>query len=109
MAGVIAFFKEDWKQFRADEPGERFENHTDRVKRGPKAALVIQVFMGVILLAGGIVLMFIPGPAILAYAFGLAMFAGLSRKLARLLDRAEPALRRQGRRVQAWWRAKRGR
>lgn len=107
MAGVIAFFKEDWKQFRADEPGERFENHTDRVKAGPKAALVLQVLMGVVLLAGGIVLMFIPGPAILAYAFGLAMFAGLSRKLARLLDRAEPALRRKGQRLKAWWRSKR--
>ncbi len=49
------------------------------------------------LIAAGIVMLFIPGPGLIALLFGFGLLGGQSKTIARGLDRVEPAMRRTGR------------
>jgi hypothetical protein len=100
---ALADMKLQWREFKHDQPGERFRNQRKRMKDGSKALMVAQVALGVILVSGGVLLLFIPGPGLLFIVFGLALIAGLSRKLAALMDRMEPKVRRFGRAAKQWW------
>jgi hypothetical protein len=101
---MMRSLSDEWHRFRADPPGERFYNHYERARRGPKAKRVLQLVVGLVLTAAGIVMCFVPGPGLLVIVFGLALLSGQSRGLARRLDRLEPAIRRVGRRVKRRWR-----
>jgi hypothetical protein len=94
----------EWKQFAADPPGKRFERRYERLRGGGPHRTAFRVVAGLVLLAIGIVLLFIPGPGTLVMLAGVGLFAGDSRRLARLLDRGEPPARRLVRRVAGWWR-----
>ncbi|MBA2539786.1 MAG: hypothetical protein H0V17_09145, partial [Deltaproteobacteria bacterium] len=62
----------EWRSFRDDTPGERFSNHRQRMRRnGTRAGAVARIGLGVLLVAGGILLLFIPGPGLLVALFGL--------------------------------------
>ena len=100
---AFAKLERQWKAFKHDEPGQRFEHQCERMRRSGRGLLVATVVLGAILVAGGIVMLFVPGPGILVAIFGLALIAGASRPLARTLDRAEPVARRQARRGKQWW------
>lgn len=58
---------------------------------------------GAVLLAGGIVLLFIPGPGLLLIAFGAALIARQSLWLAKRLDRLELVLRKLARKARTLW------
>lgn len=73
-------------------------------KKSRKHAAVA-LALGVLLLAGGVVLLFVPGPGLLLIVFGVALLGSHSRKLSAKLDRAEPKLRKRGRRIARWWKA----
>lgn len=89
--------RHEWHCFRDDRPGRRFANHHERAHRSPsKARRAARIAVGAALLAGGVVLLFIPGPGLLVMLFGVALVAGESKRLASLLDRAELRTRR-------WW------
>ena len=76
---------------------------------GTRAGAVVRIALGVLLLVGGIALLFVPGPGLLVMLFGLGLLGGQSQHLARGLDRVEPPLRRIGRRmVGVWKRRSRG-
>lgn len=75
------------------------------MRNGSRALMVAQVALGVMVVALGVVMMFIPGPGLPLIVFGLAMIAGLSKRLARLLDRVEPKVRRGAHAVRDWWSA----
>lgn len=96
---------EEWHAFRDDSPGQRFNNHRRRMRRRSKAVRIGALVLGGVLLAGGIAMLFLPGPGILFAVFGLALFAGQSRFLAKRLDRAEPPIRRRTRAMLRKWRA----
>jgi hypothetical protein len=96
--------RRQWRDFRDDEPGRRFQNQQARAREGSVAMRVGLLVAGVGLLAGGVVLLFVPGPGLLLLVFGAALVAGESMAVARLLDRAEPPLRRAAGRAAAWWR-----
>lgn len=82
--------RHEWHCFREDRPGKRFANHHERAHRSPsKAKRVARIAVGALLLAGGVAMLFIPGPGLLVMLFGVALFAGESKRLASLLDRAE--------------------
>jgi hypothetical protein len=81
-----------WHSFRDGRPGRRFVEEHDRVERKP-VARVAAAALGIVLIAAGIVMLFIPGPGILAILFGLALVATTWRRLARWLDLAEVRLR----------------
>jgi len=59
--------------------------------------------IGALLVVGGVVLLFVPGPGLLVVVFGLALLVGISAGLARALDRSEPVVRWWAARAKAWW------
>lgn len=96
--------RREWQAFRRDPPGHRFCNHLKRMREAGSGKLrALSVGLGVLLLAGGVVLLFIPGPGLIIIVFGLALLAGESRWLARHLDRAEPHVRRWHAALRRWW------
>jgi hypothetical protein len=99
MPGALANLKHEWQAFKNDDPGERFQNHRKRMKRRSRAHSIAALIAGIVLLAVGLVLCFIPGPGIPLLVFGLALVATHWRWLAEKLDAAEPRLRARGRRL----------
>jgi hypothetical protein len=90
----------EWDALRADRAGERFRHHEERLRQPEYLKLRrLALVCGPVLIAVGVVLLFIPGPGLLFILLGLSLLCGWSRRLARVLDRAEPALRR---RVRSW-------
>lgn len=84
----------EWRAFRDDSPGERFEHHHERMRhQGTRAGAIARIAAGIVLLLGGILLLFIPGPGLLVMLFGLGLVGGESRTIARALDRGEPPVR----------------
>ena len=100
---VASDLKREWQTFKHDRPGCRFEHQCDRMRNGSRKLMYLQVALGVLLLAGGVVLLFIPGPGLLLIVFGLGLVAGLSRPLARALDRMEPPVRDRAVRAKRRW------
>jgi UPF0716 family protein affecting phage T7 exclusion len=88
----------EWHRLRADSPGERFYNHYERAQQASKAKRLVQLLIGLVLVAAGVVLCFLPGPGLLVMVFGFALLSSRSRSVARALDRIECALRRRLRR-----------
>jgi uncharacterized membrane protein HdeD (DUF308 family) len=107
--GALAEVKTEWKHFRHDAPGQRFRNHRERMKDKPGSHSLVAIVIGVLLVVGGIVLLFIPGPGSLLIVFGFALIASHSKKLSGMMDRTEPKLRRIGRRGMRRWKAMPGR
>lgn len=105
---ALADVRQEWKHFRHDEPGERFKNHRERMKEKSRTHSVVALGFGLLLLVAGVVLLFMPGPGLPLIVFGLALVASHSRRLSHLLDRAEPKLRRAGRRSKHRWTAMSG-
>jgi hypothetical protein len=94
----------EWKQFTADPPGHRFERRYERLRGGGPHRTALRIAAGLVLLVIGVVLLFIPGPGTPVILGGVGLFAGDSRRLARLLDRGEPPARRLVARAAGWWR-----
>jgi hypothetical protein len=94
MSGIMQRTKEEWRRFKREEPGKRFIAHYQRAQKNKSAAkTALRIAVGILLLAGGVFLWFVPGPGWLFVFFGLAMFAGESRALASFLDKVELRLR----------------
>jgi hypothetical protein len=86
---VLDRLKATWKRLRELAPGERFQTlHREHGDKSPaaKAALFAFAFAA---FAAGLVLVFIPGPAILFFAVAGALLAAQSRWVARRLDAGE--------------------
>jgi hypothetical protein len=79
-----------WDQLRASRAGKRFQHfHDAQGARRLGWARALTLLAVVLCLAIGVVLAFIPGPAILFFALAAALTATQSRWLACKLDRAE--------------------
>ena len=105
MAGHLAELRLEWHRFRHDRPGERFRNHNERAQKKSKQHAAVTIALGVLLLAGGVVLLFMPGPGTPLIIFGVALVAAHSKKMSRALDRAEPKVRERGHRLERHWKA----
>lgn len=99
---MLSRVKEHWRLFERAAPGTRFEKLHD-ARAGSAVLRVVVTILGILLVAGGVVLLFIPGPGLLLIAFGAGLLAQESRWLARRLDRMEVLLRRQARRARSFW------
>jgi uncharacterized membrane protein HdeD (DUF308 family) len=82
-----------WHQFKHGAPGRRFVDEHDRVADRSHMARVAIIFLGSVLIGAGVVMLFIPGPGILAILFGLALIASGWRRLAAWLDLGEARMR----------------
>ncbi|HUQ04515.1 MAG TPA: PGPGW domain-containing protein [Kofleriaceae bacterium] len=109
VEAMLESAKHEWKSFKEDEAGERFSNHHRRAQRKGLAGRIARVAIGALLIAGGIFLLFVPGPGLLVMLFGVALLAGESRWLAERMDRLEIAARRTWRRVRTRIRRRRSR
>ena len=106
---VLGRLKTRWKRLRKLPPGKRFQTiHREQRNRSPVAKAA---FLGIALLsfAGGLVLMFIPGPAVLFFALAGALLATQSLWVARRLDQGEVWGRRAVASVRSWRRRRRRR
>lgn len=99
--------KHDWQDFVRTRPGVRFVRRHDRKRRekSPLAARLGLVAVGILSVLAGIVMLFTPGPGLLAIAFGITCFAQHSRRLARQCDQFELRMWR----LRAAWRKRRAR
>lgn len=104
MGLMIERIKEQWRIFTAEPSGERFERHYERKRLDDRTLLgrITWIVAGVLFLLAGIVMLFTPGPGLLAIGFGVTCFAQESRRVARSCDRMETRITR------AWarWRSR---
>jgi hypothetical protein len=104
---VLGGLKTRWKRFRKLSPGERFQSiHRQQKNRSP---VVKAAFLGIAVLsfAAGVVLTFIPGPAVLFFALAGALLATQSLWVARRLDQGEVWVRSAFASVRRWRRRRR--
>ena len=84
-----------WEEMKDDPPGQRFKRHYHRRKeQGDRHGRVLHFVMVIALLLGGVVLLFIPGPAVVLFALAAALLAEDSLRIARMLDWTEVRIRR---------------
>ena len=100
---MLAELRKHWRIFKNGRPGSRFQKLYEARKESGGPARIAFLAVGILLFAGGVVLLVIPGPGLPLIAFGAALLAQQSLWLARLLDRAEPILRRLVRKAVAAW------
>src|SRR6185437_8152451 len=93
---MLETIKRSWQRFKADQPGQRFQQQFKRrheVARTPlQKALVVGA--GVLLTGVGILLFFLPGPGVLFVLLGTVLIAQQSITVARGLDWTEIRLRK---------------
>jgi hypothetical protein len=86
---MLRRLKAHWKRLRALEPGKRFQTFHREQKDRPPAVKAAFIGIGITCLAVGVILAFIPGPAILFFALGGALLATQFQSVARGLDASE--------------------
>ena len=93
---MLERIKQEWRTFAAEPPGSRFESHHERkrgIERQGAMARIAWIATGMIFLLAGVVMLFTPGPGLLAIGFGLVCLSAESRRLARRCDQAEMRIR----------------
>jgi hypothetical protein len=87
--------REQWREFKHWPPGQRFvlfhEAQRTRLSKWQRALLLIGTLVS---LAVGVVLVFMPGPAVVFFGLAAALLAAQSVWIARRLDAFERWLRR---------------
>lgn len=99
--------RQKWREFRAGKPGRRFQERFERNQQARHNkrfhVRALWTALAICLFLIGVVLVFIPGPAVLFFAVSGAILAERSRSMARLLDRTEMMARRVYAWAVAWW------
>lgn len=86
--------KREWRQFKAGPVGHRFEKCYERHQNRAPWTKVLLPLAAAISLAIGVVLVFIPGPAVVFFGISAALLACLFRPVANSLDKTEVWLRK---------------
>jgi hypothetical protein len=90
-------WQKNWNALKRAQPGTRFEAAYDRQRKHDqgRSKLVrwVRPVLALVSFAVGVVLAFIPGPAVVFFALSAALVATQSLRVARFLDRAEIWLR----------------
>lgn len=102
-------FKKALERLKRHEPGERFGAFYREQHHQPVWVKVVLFALAFVAFAIGVVLAFIPGPAVVFFALSLALLSVQSRFVARMLDRAEVRGRKILASLRAWWRHRRQR
>lgn len=91
------------------EPGERFGAFHREQRDKPFGVKLAFFGLAFVAFAVGVVLAFIPGPAVLFFFLAGALLSTQSRYVAEALDKLEVWGRKAFASIRAWWRRKRGR
>lgn len=95
---MFAALKRRIRRFVATPSGSRFRVYHERLEQRPNLMrTMLVVGGGLILLALGMIMLVLPGPGVLVAAIGLALIAGESMWVARLLDRVDLCVTRMWR------------
>ena len=104
---MLGNLKRQWRAFRGGKPGHRFQDRYESSRKLRQTQSLpqrlVQPFLALILLAIGVVLTFIPGPAVVFFFAGAGLLAGESLMLARTLDWTELKSRKLLRWAKKWW------
>ena len=104
---MLLALKQQWHGLQRSSPGHRFQNRYASARRQrdrvPTWQRILQLGLAMVLVAAGVVFVFIPGPAILFFALAGAMLASESRAVARGLDWTELRIRSGWHRVERFW------
>jgi hypothetical protein len=86
--------RRELKKVRRSQPGARFEQTHERLRIGNRTLRVFVIVLGIVLMFVAGATFWLPGPNFVLALVGLALISGQWRRVARLLDRGEVALRR---------------
>lgn len=89
--------KSRWEALRRGKPGQRFQDRYRASRGSDRSGVILRILrmvLAALAIVIGVVLMFIPGPAILFFAIAGALLASESRVVARFLDWSEVMIRR---------------
>jgi UPF0716 family protein affecting phage T7 exclusion len=93
---MLKQLKQSWRRFKAGLPGRRFQQQF-RLRqefRSGAARKALFITAGILLAAGGVFLLFVPGPGIITLLIGAVLIAQQSSLAARAFDRIEIRLRK---------------
>ena len=91
---MIRELKQNFLEFNASPPGERFQAlHRRRAERGT-ARKPLMIATGIGLMVMGLAMLVLPGPGLVVLAVGLALIVQESLVLARGLDWLEQKVRK---------------
>jgi len=92
---MFSRIRTQWQELKNAKAGERFQAFHDKQQETmPGWARPLYLGGAIVSLAVGVVLAFIPGPAVLFFAIAAGLLATQSAWLAKRLDRAEVATRK---------------
>lgn len=94
---MIEQAKESWQEFKDSEPGERFQDRYKRRQqeehgRWSKGA-ILNVALGLLIIAGGLLIGLVPGPGGFIAIFGLGLIGSEFQPIAKALDWTELKVR----------------
>ena len=97
----------EWRELRQGRPGRRFQDGYEASHRTKNRVTllgrIVRLALALVALVVGVILMFIPGPAILFFAIAGGLLAAESRQVARLLDWTEIQIRKVAAYLRARW------
>ncbi|HEX6275604.1 MAG TPA: hypothetical protein VFZ53_21330 [Polyangiaceae bacterium] len=105
---MFTTLKKELHRLKNHEPGERFGAFHREQKHKPLGVKIAFFALAFVSFAVGVVLAFIPGPAVLFFALTGALLSTQSRFVAETLDKGEVWARKVFASIRAWWRRKRG-
>ena len=92
---MFSRIRTQWHELKNAKAGERFQAFHDKQQENmPRWARPLYLGGAIVSLAVGVVLAFIPGPAVLFFALAAGLLAAQSAWLAKRLDRAEVGARK---------------
>jgi hypothetical protein len=104
---MLERWKRAWISFKKLPPGQRFQTRYRQQHQKPEGRSpwhrALWLGGAVVAFAVGVVLVFIPGPAVVFFALSAALLANQSRWVARSLDWLELRLRALYQRAQTLW------
>src|SRR5262245_42607285 len=100
-------WKKHWKVLDEAPAGRRFlHRHATRQRESrSRWKRAVTIVIGLALIAAGAIMLVIPGPGLLANAFGCALIAQEFRWAAVALDWIEVTLRKAARRASRFWKS----
>jgi uncharacterized protein (TIGR02611 family) len=89
-------FTQTWRRFKAGNPGQRFQQEFRRPRSAGRSPIqqALLILGGLLLMAAGLLLLFIPGPGLVFLFVGGFLIAQQSLVAARVLDWSEIRLRK---------------
>lgn len=97
LNAVYPRLKAEWQALRRSRAGHRFQDRYAEARktsdRQKTVSRILRLMFAIVALAIGVVLLFIPGPAILFFVIAGSLFASESRGVAHFLDGAELRIR----------------